>query len=126
MNHEYFNPYLYFLNCRLTNTTSYTLIQTYHVTRLVTATKTLPPPDLYQFIPSRTLNEFNSQLDEAGSEMHLELEFGDDEDEDEDTATNNKRVLPADLDLSNIGSQFDISDVDKGAEGQLKTKKKVL
>ena len=95
------------------------------MTRLVTATKTLPPPELYQFIPSRTLNEFNSQLDEAGSEMHLELEFGDDDEEDEDATTTNKRVLPADLDLSNVGSQFDISDVDKGTE-VLKPKKKVV
>ncbi|EAT47977.1 AAEL000946-PA, partial [Aedes aegypti] len=67
-----------------TDTTSYTLIQTYHVTRLVTATKTLPPMEIYQFVPSKTLNEFNSRLDEAGSELHLELEFGDENDEDDD------------------------------------------
>lgn len=97
---------------RGTNTTSYTLIQTYHVTRLVTATKTLPPMDLYQFVPSRTLNEFNTKLDEAGSEIHLELEFGDEnEHDDEDEA---RRVaLPDDLDLANIGTDFDVSEVDK-------------
>ena len=94
-----------------TNTTSYTLIQTYHVTRLVTATKTLPPMELYQFIPSRTLNEFNSKLDEAGSELHLELEFGDDNEHDEDDQP--RVALPPDLDLSNIGVDFDISEVDK-------------
>jgi hypothetical protein len=94
-----------------TNTTSYTLIQTYHVTRLVTATKTLPPMELYQFVPSRTLNEFNSKLDEAGSELHLELEFGDDENEDDDSP---RRVaLPEDLDLANIGLDFDVSEVDR-------------
>lgn len=93
------------------NTTSYTLIQTYHVTRLVTATKTLPPMELYQFVPSRTLNEFNSKLDEAGSELHLELEFGDDENDEDDEP---RRVaLPEDLDLANIGSDFDISEVDR-------------
>ncbi|XP_058833201.1 mucin-2 [Topomyia yanbarensis] len=88
--------------------TSYTLIQTYHITRLVTATKTLPPMELYHFVPSKTLNEFNSRLDEAGSELHLELEFGDDNEEDED-----KPKLPSDLDLSSIGSDFDLSEVDK-------------
>lgn len=65
------------------NTTKLTLVQTYHIARIVTATKTLPPMELYQFIPSKTLNEFNSKLDEAGSELHLELDFGDD-DRDED------------------------------------------
>ncbi|KAL7012004.1 hypothetical protein ACKWTF_014565 [Chironomus riparius] len=95
-----------------TNTTSYTLIQTYHVTRLVTATKTLPPTELYQFVPSRTLNEFNSKLDEAGSELHLELEFGDDNEHDDEDGP--KRVaLPDDLDLANIGVDFDVSEVDK-------------
>lgn len=95
------------------NTTSYTLIQTYHVTRLVTATKTLPPMDVYQFVPSRTLNEFNSKLDEAGSELHLELEFGDDEN-DHDEEDELKRVaLPEDLNLANIGSDFDLSEVDR-------------
>ncbi|XP_058460897.1 mucin-2 isoform X2 [Malaya genurostris] len=90
------------------DTTSYTLIQTYHITRLVTATKTLPPMELYHFVPSKTLNEFNSRLDEAGSELHLELEFGDDNEEDDD-----RPKLPSDLDLSSIGSDFDLSEVDK-------------
>lgn len=96
---------------RGTNTSSHTLIQTYHITRLVTATKTLPPDYAYQFNPSRTLNEFNSKLDEAGSELHLELEFGDENEDDEDTP---RRVeLPEDLDLANIGLDFDVSEVDK-------------
>lgn len=93
------------------NTTSYTLIQTYHVTRLVTATKTLPPMDVYHFVPSRTLNEFNTKLDEAGSELHLELEFGDDENDEDDEP---RRVaLPEDLNLANIGLDFDVSEVDR-------------
>lgn len=106
-----------------TNTTSYTLIQTYHVTRLVTATKTLPPMELYQFVPSKTLNEFNSKLDEAGSELHLELEFGDENDHDEEDQP--RRELPPDLDLSNIGLDFDLSDVDKKTDApkQKKTQK---
>uniref|UniRef100_A0A4Y0BCV1 DUF4758 domain-containing protein n=1 Tax=Anopheles funestus TaxID=62324 RepID=A0A4Y0BCV1_ANOFN len=77
------------------DTTSYTLIQTYHVTRLVTATKTLPPMELYHFVPSRTLNEFNSRLDEAGSELHLELEFGDDNENDDEDKPKRER-LPSD------------------------------
>ncbi|CAG9856260.1 unnamed protein product [Phyllotreta striolata] len=103
------------------DTSSSTLVQTYLITRLVTATKTLPPMEAYHFIPSKTLNEFNSHLDEAGSELHLELEFGDQNDQEEPVR---KVTLPADLDLANIGSKFDISDVDKTKiEGHLKSKK---
>ncbi|CAH1967207.1 unnamed protein product [Acanthoscelides obtectus] len=98
------------------------LVQTFVVTRLVTATKTLPPMEAYQFIPSKTLNEFNSRLDEAGSELHLELEFGDQNDQD-DTPVR-KVTLPADLNLANVGSNLDISDVDKQKllEAQLRSK----
>ncbi|GBP74491.1 hypothetical protein EVAR_61977_1, partial [Eumeta japonica] len=91
-------------------TSSLTFIQTYQVTRFVTATKTLPPMDFFQFIPSKTLKEFNSRLDEAGSELHLELDFGD-SNEDEDGVPH--RAFPPDLDLANIGSEFDLTEVDK-------------
>nr|CAD7426752.1 unnamed protein product [Timema monikensis] len=91
----------------------YTLVQSYHVTRLVTAIKTLPPMELYHFVPSKTLNEFNTRLEEAGSELHLELEFGDENDQDEDDRPAALRALQPDLDLANIGSEFDLSDVDK-------------
>lgn len=102
-------------------TITYTLVQTYHITRLVQATKTLPPMEAYHFIPSKTLNEFNSHLDEAGSELHLELEFGDNN--DEDGGTRQRRVF-ADLDLANIGSDFDLADVDKAkAESHFRAKK---
>lgn len=96
-------------------TSSHTLIQTYQVTRLVTATKTLPPSELYNFVPSKRLNEFNTRLDEAGSELHLELEFGDNNDDDDDDKDDEapRRELPSDLDLSNIGSEFDLDSVDK-------------
>ncbi|XP_015126183.1 flocculation protein FLO11 [Diachasma alloeum] len=72
------------------NTSTITLVQTYNIARMVTATKTLPPSEIYQFIPSKTLNEFNTKLDEAGSELHLELDFGDDDRDDEDIP---KRVV---------------------------------
>lgn len=105
------------------NTTSYTLIQTYHVTRLVTATKTLPPMEVYQFVPSKTLNEFNSRLDEAGSELHLELEFGDENDENEDGQS--RRVFPPELDLAKVGADFDLTEVDKSrfGDGHMRHKK---
>ncbi|XP_049825714.1 uncharacterized protein LOC109601708 isoform X2 [Aethina tumida] len=105
------------------DTISSTLVQTYLVTRLVTATKTLPPMEAYHFIPSKTLNEFNSHLDEAGSELHLELEFGDQNEQDEEG--HQRRAFPPDLDLANIGSDFDLSDVDKSKilEGHLRPKK---
>lgn len=101
-------------------TSSLTFIQTYEVTRFVTATKTLPPMDYFQFIPSKTLKEFNSRLDEAGSELHLELDFGDSS-EDEDGVP--RRVFPPDLDLANIGSDFDLAEVDKYKENHLRLKK---
>lgn len=103
-------------------TSSLTFIQTYQVTRFVTATKTLPPMDFFQFIPSKTLKEFNSRLDEAGSELHLELDFGD-SNEDEDGVP--RRVFPPELDLANIGSDFDLTEVDKYrlAENLLRLKK---
>lgn len=91
-------------------TNSLTFIQTYQVTRFVTATKTLPPMDFFQFIPSKTLKEFNSKLDEAGSELHLELDFGDSNEDDEGGL---RSVFPPDLDLANIGSDFDLTEVDK-------------
>ncbi|XP_012535992.1 flocculation protein FLO11 [Monomorium pharaonis] len=72
------------------STTRLTLVQTYNIARVVTATKTLPPMEIYQFIPSKTLNEFNTKLDEAGSELHLELDFGDDDRDEEDIP---KRVV---------------------------------
>lgn len=83
------------------STTRLTLVQTYNIARMVTATKTLPPMEIYQFIPSKTLNEFNSKLDEAGSELHLELDFGDDDRDDEDIP---KRIVAP----SNDDSDLDI------------------
>lgn len=107
------------------DTISYTLVQSYHVTRLVTATKTLPPMEVYQFVPSKTLNEFNTRLDEAGSEVHLELEFGDNNEHDDEPRPNIAKALLSDLDLTNVGSDFDIADVDKNKilEQHLRTKK---
>lgn len=108
------------------NATSYTLTQTYMITRLVTATKTLPPMDAYHFNPSKALKEFNSKLDEAGSELNLELDFGDDNENEDDDSSHIE--LPDDLNLANIGSSFDLSEVDKSniPEGHLRPKKKIV
>lgn len=104
-------------------TSSHTLIQTYQVTRLVTATKTLPPAELYNFVPSKRLNEFNSRLDDAGSEYNINFEFGDNNDEDDEGDEEAPhRELPPDLDLSNIGSEFDLDGMDKRRVVVKKTK----
>lgn len=105
-------------------TTSVTLIQSYRVTRLVTAVKTLPPMEAYQFVPSKTLNEFNTRLDEAGSELHLELEYGD-TGNDEESHPNAAKAFLDSLDLANVGSNFDLSQMDKtsGGNGGLRAKK---
>ncbi|GLH05532.1 Uncharacterized protein GBIM_11113 [Gryllus bimaculatus] len=97
-----------------TNTTRYTLVQSYHVTRLVTALKTLPPMEVYHFVPSKTLTDLNTRLEEAGSELHLELDFGEDEEKEaEERPLAALRALAPDLDLANVGSDFDLADVDR-------------
>jgi len=103
---------------RGTDTSSVTLIQSYRVTRLVTAVKTLPPMEVYQFVPSKTLNEFNTRLDEAGSELHLELEYGDTQNDDEQQSSSHPNAAKAfldSLDLANVGSNFDVSQMDRSA-----------
>lgn len=49
-------------------TSFYTLTQTYHITRVVTALKTMPPYEAFSFIPENSLNEFNGQLLAEGTE----------------------------------------------------------
>lgn len=109
---------------RGTDTSSVTLVQSYKVTRLVTAVKTLPPMEVYQFVPSKTLNEFNTRLDEAGSELHLELEYGDNGNnhDDESSHPSAAKAFLDSLDLSNVGSSFDLSQMDK-ANGGPRSKK---
>ncbi|KAK4286649.1 hypothetical protein Pmani_040260 [Petrolisthes manimaculis] len=46
----------------------HTLTQTYHITRVVTALKTIPPYEAFSFIPENSLNEFNGQLLAEGTE----------------------------------------------------------
>ena len=54
-------------------TSRHTLTQTYFVTRLVEAVKTLPPMEQYEFIPTKAFTDFSNVLDEAGSEKREQL-----------------------------------------------------
>jgi hypothetical protein len=54
-----------------------TLTQSYYITRVVVAVKTVPPEDLYQFIPSKKLTDISTNLQEAGSEHNVRLLHGD-------------------------------------------------
>ncbi|XP_037947596.1 uncharacterized protein LOC119679360 [Teleopsis dalmanni] len=58
-------------------TTLLTLVQKYDLTTLITATKTIFSHDDYQFNPSKDFKDFAGNLDEAGSEINLDLDFGD-------------------------------------------------
>nr|CAG4649097.1 EOG090X017N [Scapholeberis mucronata]SVE93454.1 EOG090X017N [Scapholeberis mucronata] len=113
-------PYL-----RAGTTSHMTLTQSYYITRVVVAVKTIPPEDLYQFIPSKTLTDISTNLQEAGSEHNVrllngELEFSENDeysDQDDEGNRHEKRV-PAPIDLNNselssIGQDFDVSSVDK-------------
>merc|ERR1712128_396738 len=64
------------------DTSLYTLSQTYVVTRIVTAVKTIPPMELYEFSPENSFADFDNLFEEAGSEnreslLPGELEFSD-------------------------------------------------
>ncbi|KAA0201459.1 hypothetical protein HAZT_HAZT009369 [Hyalella azteca] len=49
-------------------TMQHTLTQTYFITRIVTAIKTIPPVEAFDFIPENSLNEFNDKLLAEGTE----------------------------------------------------------
>nr|SVE74021.1 EOG090X017N [Daphnia barbata] len=113
---------------RAGTTSHMTLTQSYYITRVVVAVKTVPPEDLYGFIPSKTLTDISTNLQEAGSEHNErllpgELEFSENDeysDQEDDGPRHEKRVPPpdgysADTDLSSIGQEFDLSSVDRPA-----------
>ncbi|XP_046394460.1 proteoglycan 4 isoform X2 [Ischnura elegans] len=102
-----------------TATTSHlTLVQSYHITRLVTAIKTLPPTELFHFVASKRLKEFNAKLEEAGSELlESELEVGENDNDDDDDEPALRLVLPPDLDLANVGSEFDLHAAERANKG---------
>ncbi|EDV56951.1 uncharacterized protein LOC6547949 [Drosophila erecta] len=55
-----------------------TLVQTYDYTSLITVTQTISPLS-DDFNPSKNFKDFEGSLDEAGSEINLDLEFGDED-----------------------------------------------
>ena len=64
------------------HTSLLTLSQTYSITKIVTAIKTLPPMELYEFSPQHSFADFDNLFEEAGSEnreslLPGELEFSD-------------------------------------------------
>ncbi|CAG7831134.1 unnamed protein product [Allacma fusca] len=91
-------------------TTLYTLTQSYFITRLVTAHKTVPPIELFQFVPTKSLNEFNTALQEAGSENREHLLASESEADENDT--NYEHILAPPDELTSVGSDFDPSSMD--------------
>lgn len=89
-------PIVYDVN---NDTTYITLTQTYDITSLITVTKTLSP--LETDLPLRSFTDFGANLDEAGSEINLELEFGD-----EDNGEKEKDEKPYRAKLSDIADLF--------------------
>jgi hypothetical protein len=92
-------------------TTLYTLTQSYFVTRVVRALKTVPPMELFQFVPTKSLTEFNTALQEAGSE-HREQLLGSESDTDDQEQAYQHIVAPPD-DLAFVGSDFDPSSMEE-------------
>ena len=94
-----------------------TLTQTYSVTRIVTAVKTVPPMELYEFNPQQNFADFDALFEEAGSERREsllpgELEFSDQDDFGLEGPNVVKVAPPSDFvkDLDLIGSKFDFVD----------------
>eukprot|EP00094_Tigriopus_californicus_P002283 TCALIF_02204-PA protein Name:"Protein of unknown function" AED:0.24 eAED:0.28 QI:0/0.5/0.2/0.8/1/1/5/0/1468 len=91
----------------------HTLTQSYYVTRLVEAVKTIPPMDSYEFIPTKAFTDFSNVLDEAGSEKREQLLPGELEFSEQDEFSDGPheiRVRPPPGftdDLALIGSKFD-------------------
>jgi len=92
----------------------FTLTQTYSVTRIVTAVKTIPPMELYEFNPQQNFADFDALFEEAGSERREsllpgELEFSDQDDFGLEGPSVVKVAPPTDFvkDLDLIGSKFD-------------------
>ena len=99
------------------DTSLLTLTQTYSVTRIVTAVKTVPPMELYEFNPQQNFADFDALFEEAGSERREsllpgELEFSDQDDFGLEGPNVVKVAPPSDFvkDLDLIGSKFDFVD----------------
>ena len=98
-------------------TSLFTLSQTYSVTRIVTAVKTVPPMDLFEFNPQQSFADFDTLFEGAGSENRESLLPGELEFSDQDNfgleGPSVVKVAPPDEfldDLDIIGSKFDLVD----------------
>ena len=98
------------------NTKLHTLTQSFKVTRLIEAVKTLPP---FEFIPTSAFTNFDNVLEEAGSEKREqllpgELEFSDQDDFSNLEGPHEIRVKPPPGfnkdDFSLLGSKFEAED----------------
>ena len=54
-------------------TSLHTLTQSFYVTKLIEAVKTLPPMEAYEFIPTKAFTDLSNVLEEAGSEKREHL-----------------------------------------------------
>jgi hypothetical protein len=82
-----------------TDTSFLTLSQTYSITKIVTAIKTVPPMELYEFSPEHSFADFDNLFEEAGSEnreslLPGELEFSDQDNSGLEGPTSVKVVPP--------------------------------
>ncbi|XP_034654109.1 uncharacterized protein LOC117892158 [Drosophila subobscura] len=65
------------INEKRNETIHVTLVQTYDYTSLITVTQTISP--LSEDFSPKNFKDFEGNLDEAGSELNLDLEFGDED-----------------------------------------------
>ncbi|XP_030557694.1 uncharacterized protein LOC115760485 isoform X2 [Drosophila novamexicana] len=86
-------------------TTQITLIQTYDYTSFVTVTQTVSP-FRENFIPSKNFKDFEGILDEAGSEINLDLEFGDESNSGQFEVKSNSNKM---IEIKGINSTSPIS-----------------
>jgi hypothetical protein len=54
-------------------TSLHTLTQSFYVTKVIEAVKTVPAGDNYEFIATQAFKDFNNVLEEAGSEKREQL-----------------------------------------------------
>ena len=98
-------------------TSLFTLSQTYSITRIVTAVKTVPPMDLFDFNPQQSFADFDTLFEGAGSEnreslLPGELEFSDQDNFGLEGPSIVKVAPPHEFldDLDVIGNKFDFVD----------------
>ena len=107
-----------------TDTSLFTLSQTFSITKVVTAIKTLPPTELYEFNAESSFTDFDNLFDGAGSEnresqLPEELEFSDQDNFGLENP-NEIRVTPPGDFLGDLnGDKHDL--IFKGASDQLNT-----